>query len=215
MPAELTNYYKQNRESYPADLRLRIHRALSWLEQAEQSDDLDSKFIFLWICFNAVYAKDLSSVLRGGADKSLFIEFLYRICQLDKNQEIYHLIWHTYSGSIRVLLDNKYTFQPFWDYHNGLIDESEWQASFEKNRQQALQALTEQDTAKILSALFNHLYTLRNQIVHGGATYNSSVNRAQLKDACQILSQLLPLMICVILDNATADWGKPYYPVVD
>ena len=45
-----------------------MHRALSWLEKAEQSDDLDSRFIFLWISFNAAYAKDLGSSLRS-ADK--------------------------------------------------------------------------------------------------------------------------------------------------
>lgn len=214
MLAEITAYFKQNRESYSEELRLRIHRALSWLEKAEQSDDLDSKFIFLWICFNATYAKDLSSTLRGGADKSLFREFLHRICQYDHHRQIYHLIWHTYSGSIRILLNNPYTFQPFWDYQNGLIEEGEWRASFENNKQQALQALTEQDTAKVLLALFNHLYTLRNQIVHGGATHNSSVNRAQVKDACQILGQLLPMMIRTILDNPKVNWGKPFYPVV-
>mgnify|MGYP003610388203 FL=1 len=49
-----------------------MHRALSWLEKAEQSDDLDSRFIFLWISFNAAYAKDLGSSLRS-ADKGSFV----------------------------------------------------------------------------------------------------------------------------------------------
>ena len=38
-------------------LSLRLHRALSWLNRAEQlADDPDSQFIFLWIAFNAAYA---------------------------------------------------------------------------------------------------------------------------------------------------------------
>ena len=42
---------------------------------------------------------------------------------------------------------------------------------------------------------------LRNQIMHGGATFNSTVNRSQLKDACNILSTLIPEMLKVMLQN--------------
>lgn len=43
-----------------------------------------------------------------------------------------------------------------------------------------------------LNTIFSRLYTLRNQIVHGGSTWNSSKNRQQLKDANNILSKILP-----------------------
>ncbi len=209
----LKTQFKSSKDNYPENLRLRTHRSLSWLEQAEKSDDLDSKFIFLWISFNAIYAKDLLDI--RSTDKGSFKSYLQRICQLDKEEEIYHLVWQTFSGSIRLMLDNPYTFQPFWDYHNGIISEKMWQEDFENNKQKALSALKSKDTVHILHAIFNHLYTLRNQIIHGGSTFNSSVNRTQLKDACQILSQLLPAMIQIMLNNADKDWGKPFYPVVD
>lgn len=209
----LIEQFKTNREQYSEAIRLRTHRALSWLEQAEKTDDLDTQFIFLWIAFNAVYAKDFADSIKS-PDKGLFIEFLYRICQNDKEQKIYNLIWHTYSGGIRILLDNKYTFQPFWDYQNGLISEQRWQADFENNKQKALNALAQKDTINILMALFNHIYTLRNQIVHGGATYASSVNRSQVKDASQILLHLVPEFVKIILNYPDEDWGKPFYPVI-
>ena len=47
------------RNGHPTNLTLRIHRALSWLHRAEQSEDMDGKFIFLWIAFNAAYAQEL------------------------------------------------------------------------------------------------------------------------------------------------------------
>lgn len=209
---DLNALFKKNKHEYPESIRLRIHRALSWLMQADKSNDLDVKFIFLWISFNAVYAKDL----RIGAkvpDKGFFVEFLYRVCLCDDGQ-IYDLIWETYSGSIRLLLDNQYTFQPFWDYHNGLISENKWKNQFQFSKQKTIDALTKKDTVVILTVLFQHLYTLRNQIVHGGATHNSSVNREQLKDACQILSHLMPIFIQIILNHPDKDWGKPFYPVV-
>ena len=149
------------------------------------------------------------------ADKGAFVQFIYRICHLDKEQKIYYTVWNTFSGSIRILLNNQFTFQPFWDYHNGLITEQDWIASFEKNRKKALEALTQKDTPEILIAVFNHLYTLRNQIMHGGATFNSTVNRSQLKDACNILSTLIPEMLKVMLQNPDDKTsGKPFYPVV-
>jgi len=217
MLADIQNRFKQNREQFNEDFRLRIHRSLSWMQRAEQAQleqDFDSQFIFLWISFNAVYAKDLGAGMRS-VDKGLFVQFIYRICHLDDEQIIYHSVWNTFSGSIRILLNNKFTFQPFWDYHNDLILEQDWLESFERNKKKALVALTQKDTPEILVATFNHLYTLRNQIIHGGATFNSTVNRSQLKDACNILATLIPEMLQVMLNHPhDKTWGKPFYPVV-
>lgn len=77
---------------------------------------------FLWISFNTAYTKYLGAGLRS-TDKGAFVQFIYRICYLDKEQKIYYTVWNTFSGSIRILLNNQFTFQPFWDYHNGLITE--------------------------------------------------------------------------------------------
>lgn len=68
------------------------------------------------------------------------------------------------------MLDNRYVLQPFWDYKNGKITENEWKEDFDKNNKKALTALANQDTYNILLVVFDRLYTLRNQIVHGGAT---------------------------------------------
>ena len=76
-------------------------------------------------------------------------------------------------------------------------------------------ALQEKASVDILFVIFNRLYTLRNQMIHGGVTYNSSVNRKQLQDACNILAAFLPVFILVLLENAqTLDLGKPFYPMV-
>ena len=51
--------------------------------------------------------------------------------------------------------------------------------------------------------------------MNGGATYNSSVNRKQLKDACIILIALIPAFIHILLENSQRlDLGQPFYPVV-
>lgn len=71
------------------------------------------------------------------------------------------------------------------------------------------------DTPTLLSILFGRLYVLRNQLVHGGATWNSSANRAQVRDGGALLGCLLPLFIDLMMDNPGHEWPMPNYPVVD
>ena len=206
--------YHQVKTALSEPVRLRLHRSLSWLKQAEHSDDLDMKFMCLWVAFNAAYAIDAQNHLPA-ADKIGFRDFLQRICSVN-NQHIYQLVWQTYSASIRTLLDSKYVFQPFWNHHNGLLSEEAWQEQFAAARRKSHKALQEQDTSSVLLVVFERLYTLRNQIFHGGATHASKVNRAQLKDANRILTDMLPLFLQVMLSKPNEGlWGKPYYPVVD
>ena len=210
----LQQQFLQSKANNSDEFNLRLHRAISWLIKAEQSEqDLDIQFITLWISFNAIYAKEFSSNQTG--DRISFNEFIAELCRLDKDKQIYNLVWQRFPQSIRVMLDNRYVFQPFWDYKNGKITENAWKEYFDKNNKKALTALANQDTYNILLVVFDRLYTLRNQIVHGGATYNSKVNRSQVKDGCQILLALIPAIIQTVLDNASNDWGKPFYPVVE
>lgn len=212
-PSTLKQRYHLSKPNNPDELNLRLHRAISWLDKADDSqDDLDIRYISLWIAFNAVYARELIGI--NTPDRTTFTEFLNNICRLDKQGAIYQLVWQKFQDSIRVMLDNPYVFVGFWDHHNGIISQNAWQEDFAKANKKAFTALAEQDTHAILTVIFDRLYTLRNQIVHGGATYQSSVNRHQVKDGCDILASLIPTIIEIMLANPQQDWGKPYYPVV-
>lgn len=76
-------------------------------------------------------------------------------------------------------------------------------------------ALRDKDTPTLLSLLFDRLYVLRNQLVHGGGTWNSSVNRAQVRDGSALLGGLLPIFIDLMMDNPDHNWPMPHYPVVE
>ncbi|MDG2938716.1 HEPN domain-containing protein [Bisgaard Taxon 10/6] len=205
---------KKNAKLLNDDFSLRIHRSLSWLRKAAETEDLDTKFIYLWIAFNAAYARELNNM--GTKDRVVFNEFLLRICAHDEAQKIYHLIWAKFTGSIRLLTSNKYVFQPFWDFHNQKISEEEYGKARNKDREKLLLSFKTKNTERLLSVLFERLYTLRNQILHGGATFNSRVNRDQIRDSNDILTSLIPTMLEIMLRNHNAiDWGKPFYPVVN
>lgn len=199
------------RDDFPQDFNLRIHRAISWVKRAEgEPEDPDAAFLFLWIAFNAAYAGE-----RGAwGEKTAYDWFFRKLDGLDTEKRIYKAVWRTFPGPIRVLLDNPHVFGQFWHHQNGVAGYEDWERAFESARGAFHDALKRQDTAEVLSMLFGRLYVLRNQLVHGGATWNSSVNRDQLRDGARILGELVPIFIDLMMDHADEDWGKPFYPVV-
>jgi hypothetical protein len=210
----LKQRHRMVRDGHPTSLTLRIHRALSWLNRAEQADDVDGKFIFLWIAFNAAYAQELDDSDRT-SDKATFTAFLQKLCDLDTSKRIDDLIWKEFSGSIRALLDNPYVFHLFWEFQRGRIDERDWKDHFASAKKSAQSALASGNTPVLLSVMFNRLYTLRNQLIHGGATWDGKVNRDQLRDCTRLLGRLVPVIIALMMDNPNALWGDAVYPVVD
>lgn len=203
---------RAQRDDWPDFLSLRVHRALSWLDRAERCDDEDGRFIFLWIAFNAAYANEMGEYRL--TESRLFGLFLERLAQLDERKRLASVIWEKYSGPIRVLLDQKFVFQPYWDHLNGLDSGDNWQARFSAANRAAGHALAQHRTGDVLAVIFSRLYTLRNQLVHGGATWNSYVNRDQLRDANAIMGELVPIVIEIMMDNAHEHWGEACYPVV-
>ncbi len=197
---------------------LRMHRALSWLQRAEAAEgDDDVAFICLWVGFNAAYAQDFGRE-SAQSERQAFRDFMGDVCRLDQEKALSALVWQVFPGPIRILLDNKFVFQPFWDALNhpradGSIP-GHWRDDFDAARQRVHRALAQQDTERVLYEVFVRLYTLRNQLMHGGATWNSSVNRAQLRDGRALLSRVLPMMFQVMMARPAQFEGKPFYPVV-
>lgn len=212
--ASLKKRQRQERDGYPTNLALRVHRALSWLERAEQCEDVDARFIFLWISFNAAYANEIGNQERS-SEQTVFGLFLQKLLDMDKDDVLYKLIWTEFPNSIRVLLNNQFVYQPFWDYHNGQLEEEQWKSKFERAKVSAHKALANHNTATVLAIVLSRMYTLRNQLMHGGATWSSSVNRDQLRDCSAFLGKMVPFVIKLMMDNPGTLWGAPCYPVVD
>ena len=203
------------REDFEDGLSLRVHRALSWIQAAEAQDDgTDECFILYWIALNAAYAEYRPDE-QGGKDREGLSRFLTKIVRLDANKMIYHVVWDQYSGSIRGLLANEFIFSQFWHFQNGLEDYADWQMAFEKRSKEVGVALAKSDTIFILDELFARLYVLRNQIIHGGATWAGKVNRAQVQDAGRLLGALVPAFVELMMDYKDAEWGQAHYPVVN
>ena len=96
----------------------------------------------------------------------------------------------------------------------GNISEEEWKQRFDKSKASANTALGRMDTKKVIAVMFDRLYVLRNQLVHGGSTWNSAVNRSQISDGTKILGLVVPIVIHLMMEQPNQFWGDPCYPVV-
>lgn len=192
--------------------RIRIHRSISWLKCAEeQNENPDLKFISLWIAFNACYADgDFSN--HSLTERKRFKEFISKLIEHDKDRLIFNLLWDKFSGSVRLLIENKYTYNLFWDAKRN--KSIRWEPDFNRSKSDCWNYLAHQEVDKLLEIVLDRLYTVRNQLLHGGATYKSKVNRAQVLDASQILEFLLPIIIDIMIKNIDDNWGEINYPVI-
>lgn len=213
--ALLKEHHRSIRGDMPQALNMRIHRALSWLHRAEQCDnDTDGKFIFLWIAFNSAYAQELPREQRLSTQLT-FTEFLARLHREDAEKHLDWLVWKEFSGTIRRLLDTPYVFESFWAFHRGHIGEDSWKERFAKGQQRAARLLSKGDTPELLALVLQRIYTARNQLMHGGATWNSAINRQHVQDCCDIMEKLVPLLITIMMGSSETDWGETCYPVVE
>lgn len=192
--------------------RVRMHRAISWLARSErENDDPDARFIFLWIALNAAYAKEFG---HGESERMRAREFLADLTQLDQRRALHDALFRQFSGPVRTLIDNCFVFEPFWVALREHDSSAKWESSFAASKKAAFTSVVNGDTTTVLSIVFDRLYVLRNQLVHGGATWNSRINRDQLKDGAAILGTLVPLVISVMLDHPQHDWKDVLYPVI-
>ncbi len=197
------------------DNELRVSRALSWLRRSEDFAEYpDDRFIFLWIAFNAAYGI-VSDQSQSSDARTSYTRFLGQVVDLDASQVIYHLVWTNYSDEIHGMLSNQFVFQPFWDAYRLRLERSKWTRKMAGARRKASRALAEHRTLDVLTILFDRLYTLRNQVLHGGATWSGAVNRLQVLHGAAIMSDLVPAIISVLIDHPDQDWGPVAYPHVE
>jgi hypothetical protein len=97
---------------------------------------------------------------------------------------------------------------------NNQKDTTDWKSRFDKASKTAMMFLMEKKVPELLGVVLDRLYVLRNQLMHGGATWNSKINRQQVKDACSIMLTLMPLIIATMMGANDENWGEIFYPVV-
>ncbi len=204
-----------------------MRRAYTWLKrsQREGTEDIE-RFMFLWISFNAAYGDEsaLREFVEGGEPRETepdrFRVFLRHIVDQDKTGVLETIVWDKFPGPIRVLLSNRYVYRPFWLAVWGSIRGADWRYRFDTGTRVALAALANRNVSTVLSVVFDRLYTLRNQIFHGGTTYPSGRGRDQIRDGSRIMASLVPAILDLMqqdIDNNrdSERWGKVAFPRIN
>ena len=201
----------------------RLRRADSWLKLSEKSESDDEKFIFLWIAFNAAYGTQLPDANlnpnKTEKEKDRFTKFVEKIIELDRKGAIKKDFYEKFINPIRNLKENEYVFGPFWAWVQNRPKHGIWQSQFKRKNQVLDKALEKPDVFVVLKEVLERLYVLRNQIIHGGTTFNVGKGRDQIRDGSKIMSALMPEILKIMQDDIaktpdSAVWGILDYPRV-
>ena len=208
---------------------VRTHRAITWLRCWEKCPETnpDEHFVFLWIAFNAAYAQHDDAVLAG---KKEFVkemkkikEFLSAIADRDDNLRLVDIV-DKFKDDIFEIIKKEFLSGDYWKART----QKAWKAArskkdgFDRQVEQVETALRPSYRSKkkikdVLLPTFERLYILRNQVLHGGATYGGRYNRRSLEPGSAILGACMPAILEIMLDALKKQpnmrvWGKVEYP---
>lgn len=191
---------------------LRLRRAISWLGRAQQIEkdvkstdkELDTQFIFLFISFNALYGREPKKSLGSKKEIEKYFENLLK-CNEKPKDSIYKIISGVLKENFDSLRNNIFVSRNFWNKEMGIDRERDipfpgWKTKF---------------TKEILCCVFQRLYVLRNQLMHGASTWGKTGNKDQLIDGAEIMHYLLPIFIEIMLkipEDKWKEWGEIWYP---
>ena len=203
--------------------KIRMQRAWSWHARSKEVQFDDEKFIFLWIAFNSAYGTEFPNrnADEGSTERRRFTKFVEEIVKRDHKKAIEKYLWEEFSGPVRILLENEFVFCPFWDWVQGRQEGKDWESKLNKKNQRVYKALGNNDVSGVLEEVLSRLYVLRNQIFHGGKTFDKSLGQEQVRDGSRIMEALVPLILQIMQDDIDDEksgsdrvWGKLNYPRV-
>lgn len=215
---DLKAQQRAERDEWPPSVALRTHRALSWLQRAEQEQgDPDAAFICLWISFNAAYGRVIESdeqrQEKNSTERDKYEEFIKKLLTCDRTHRIEGLLFDQFSSSIEQLIANEYVYYEYWNHWLNPASERDWRKSMNTEVNNASSFVKKRSALPYLMIVLSRLNVLRNQIMHGASTWNSTTNRSQVQDAAAFMRQFVPLMIELMMNDPDQEWGDPMYPV--
>ena len=215
---DLYTMYRDRHSELSSDNQLRLRRCLSWLEKAaldHAAEDFDTSFIFHWVSFNSMYATTESE-----NQTALYKVYLEKITRLDYNNSIRNTLKPVYGPHISPLLHTRYMYGIYWKDDLDQTTKNQTDTRWEEKRKNLTKTIsagltTSGDINHALNCVFDLLYVLRNQLIHGLATYHGSVNREQVRHGAMILARAVPCFATLMLGYPDQDWGQSPYPPIN
>ncbi len=202
-----------NQEQPTCPTPTRFHRACSWIDRIEKQEltaDLDMQLVSLWIAFNALYGQWDEERREPKGERESWRKFIDRIAAIDRQGQLIDAL-EQHKRLVVALCEDPFISGNFWNNSN-----------YDRRRQPKKKVFKvrewyrEKRWAMVLDEVFERIYLMRCQLVHGAATYGSKLNRKSLKHCVMMLRQLLPVVMLVLVDDGVdEDWGALCYPPVE
>jgi len=193
-------------------LRIRIHRAFSWLQRVEELDDpaaLDTALIFQWTALNSVYGRWDEAMREPVSDRESLPTFLDRMIELDADERITGVL-NEHRKLVMSIFEDAYLTKFFWEHPS-----DERARKTQKTKFDARTWYQQGQYRLILDRLMERIYFLRCQLIHGGATSGGRLNRTAVRDCSTMLGQLIMAIMLMLIDGGwEEDWGPLCYPPV-
>lgn len=206
--------YQNQRDTLPSTLALRTYRAISWIGRADSiQNDTDEKVISLLIAMSALYTDDREGSASHEEQKTVRDTFLQKLLEHDTDNALQKLLWDKLHPAIYTLSNDHYLFAPYWHHKHGHDSHGDWEKHFHLSVSHYEAAIKAENATGLLSILFDRLHVLRSQLLYGGATWQSSLNRQPIEQAAIVLGTLLPTFITIMIHTPHENWHRPFYPV--
>ena len=219
------------------NLRIRLERARSWFSMAEAlsnpstcltktentKDEIvttqvreHERFIFYWIAFNCLYGRRYydGSKVDQETDIQKFLKKVKLIGQFDRENNgaiLAHSISRCRAFGRKLVLD-RFLDDRYWQKRkkiSELVHDSE-----EKWREVERELDTRKDSRLFLELVFDRLRVLRNQIMHGCASYGpQSKGYKSLLFGVRFLEIMMPAFLMLAEKyGESVTWEKAPYP---
>lgn len=174
----------------------RLQRADSWMRAAAglRQDQMHEAFIFLYIALNCLYGRRAyeGDETRIGEDLEVFFTKILTLDQKDR-AEGGALLAEAAAACRKegaALIRDKFLVNRYW---RGSLPSTELQTKLNRDAAEALDRLDEGSFREFLGLVFRRVSVLRNQIMHGCATYGPrSFGRASLDKGLRVLRVMVP-----------------------
>ena len=217
----LRRLWKPRRDAYAKALlyeavRIRIHRALTWLAYAERCDgskDLDARLVGQWIALNSLYGQWDRRTGSPMADRDSLRSFTRQILSHD-HDGLLAMVLQANAKLAMSLFEDRYLCAHFWEEPTAPKGRDRGRGPLHA-AQVAREQLSEGHHEAFLDRLLGRIHFVRNQLVHGGSTYNGQLNRTAVRRASQMMEHLLGCFLQIMMEHAYMDdWGDLCYPPI-
>jgi hypothetical protein len=199
------------------NLHDRVRRADSWIKASArlQSEQLHETFLFLYIAFNCLYGRRPyeGDETRIDEDLQIFFEKILELAEHDRKGG-----GETLQGAIKasskdgaLLIRDRFLDTRYW---KRVLSVERLHDALKFDAKAALAQVAAGEYADFLFLTFKRISVLRNQVMHGCATYGpATAGRSSLAIAVRLMKALVPAFQILIRSHGQhVPWEPVPYP---